>query len=266
MKFAIVVSRKDEAGRTIARELENLGVNFIEVEQESIYADEEVNEKCAGAGFVIFATKHESEKKMPDMTVHVPGNWKNADYGGKEGKVCKTSAIFMKMLFNILNDETGKQGLKDYAVTIECTHHGPLIEKPCCFIEIGSSEEEWGDVDAGKVIAMTIKRAIRGWSDPPTPLTLSQTEAVIGIGGPHYCPNFSKIQLGSKYAIGHVIPQYALPLTAEIVKEAVAKTVEPVKKAIIDWKGCGISAERKKVIEVLVGCGLEVIRSDKIFQ
>ena len=30
-----------------------------------------------------------------------------------------------------------------YKLTLECTHHGPLIEKPCVFIEIGSTETEW---------------------------------------------------------------------------------------------------------------------------
>lgn len=281
MKFAIVVSKKDEAGMTIAGELEKLGVDVIFLDEISIYADEEVSEKCKNLfrnsndppthpnnsetnfkefDFVIFATKHESEKKMPALTVHAPGNWKGADFGGEEGKVCKTSAMFMKLLFNILKDEASKSELKDYEITMECTHHGPLIEKPCCFVEIGSCVEEWRDVKAGKVIANTIKRAINN-------VVLEgkrKLEPVVGVGGPHYCPNFSKIQLGSRYAVGHVIPQYCLPLTPEMVREAVIKTVGPVKKAIIDWKGCGVSEEREKVIEILKGEGLEVVRSDRV--
>jgi len=35
-----------------------------------------------------------------------------------------------------------------------------LINKPCVFIEIGSTEEEWKDRRAGFVVAKTIKRAI----------------------------------------------------------------------------------------------------------
>ncbi len=259
MKFAIVVSRKDEAGMTIAGELKKLDVDFIFLEEISIYADEEVNKKCSDADFVIFATKHESEKKMPALTVHAPGNWGKAELGGEEGKVCKTSAMFLKLLFNILNDEVGKQKLEGYEVTMECTHHGPLIDKLCCFIEIGSSVEEWRDEKAGKVIAKAIINSINKFNNLKNNL-----EAVICIGGPHYCPNFKKIQLNSEYAVGHVIPQYCLPLTSGMIKDAVAKTVESVKKAIIDWKGCGVSAEREGVIEILKSEGLKILRSDRV--
>ncbi len=260
MKFAIVASKKDEAGMTIARELEKLDVDVILLDKISIYADEEVNEKCADADFVIFATKHESEKKVKSLSVHAPGNWGVADFGGVAGKVCKTSAMFLKLIFNILNDESEKQKLKDYEITMECTHHGPLIQKPCIFIEIGSSEEGWNDSNAGKVIATTIKRAINNIVLGG----LSKYESVIAIGGPHYCPNFNKVQLNSKYAVGHVIPQYVLPLTNEMISEAVSGTIEKVKKVIIDWKGCGVSAEREKVISLLEKEGLEVLRSDKV--
>ena len=259
MKFAIVASKKDEAGMTIAGELEKLGVGVIYLDELSIYADKEVNEKCKNSDFVIFATKHESEKKMPALTVHAPGNWGNADYGGENGRVCKTSGMFMKLLFNILKDEAEKQKLGGYEITMECTHHGPLIDKPCCFIEIGSSYEEWNDSDAGNVVAMTIKRAINN-----IVVLDKDYEAVVGVGGPHYCPNFNKIQLNSEYAVGHVIPQYVFPLTKEMVREAVGGTFEKVKKVIIDWKGCGVSAERERVIGLLEGDGLEVVRSDKV--
>ncbi len=302
MKFAVVASKQDEAGMTIAGELEKLGEEIIYFEEESIYADEELQnlfhnsnnptrkllsksnrpshppkiakaissftssknsetnfEKCKDFDFVIFATKHESGKKMPALTVHAPGNWGKADYGGVAGKVCKTSAMFLKLLFNILNDEAKKQKLGGYETTMECTHHGPLIKIPCCFIEIGSSADEWGDEKAGKVIAMTIKRAINN-----IVVLDSDYESVIGIGGPHYCPNFNKIQLNSEYAVGHVIPQYCLPLTSDMIREAVGGTFEEVKKAVVDWKGCGCSAEREKVIDLLKQEGLEVLRSDKV--
>ena len=92
----------------------------------------------------------------------------------------------------------------------------------------------------------------------------SKYESVVGIGGPHYCPNFNKVQLGSKYAVGHVIPQYAFPVDKEMIREGVVKTNEKVSKVIIDWKGCGKSSERDDLIRVLKEEGLEVLRSDKI--
>ena len=73
----------------------------------------------------------------------------------------------------------------------------------------------------------------------------------IGIGGPHYCPNFNKIQLNSNLALSHIIPQYILPLTEEMVKEALDKTQEEVDFAVLDWKGLGNSEMRQQAIEVL---------------
>ena len=45
-----------------------------------------------------------------------------------------------------------KQNLtEEYSVTLEVTHHGPLIEIPCCFIELGSQEKQWNDKEAAKI-------------------------------------------------------------------------------------------------------------------
>jgi len=259
MKPVIIISKKDPAGMSIAKQLGKLNIEYELVEKESIYADDEVNEKSKDFDFIIFATKHESVAKEKTLTIHAPGNWKQAKYGGQENKVCKTSAMFLKLLFNILNHETEKQKQKDYKISLEATHHGPLIEKPCCFIEIGSSLNEWQDEKAAEIIATTIKRAINN-------LVLDgfNYKSTIAIGGPHYCPNFNKIQLNSKYAIGHIIPEYIFPLTKEIIKQAIEKTIEPVKTAIIDWKGCGKSKEREEIINILKELNLEVLRTDKV--
>ena len=73
----------------------------------------------------------------------------------------------------------------------------------------------------------------------------------IGIGGPHYCPNFNKIQLESNVAISHIIPNYVAPITEEMVREAIEKTEEEVDFAILDWKGLGKSEQRQKVLDIL---------------
>jgi D-aminoacyl-tRNA deacylase len=135
--------------------------------------------------------------------------------------------------------------LKDYKITLECTHHGPLIDKPCIFIEIGSTENEWKDRKAGFIISKTIRDILEDFQENP------YNEIAFGIGGPHYSPNFNKIQLRSNVALSHIIPQYALPLTEEMVKEAINKTREEIDFALLDWKGLGNSEQRKQVIEIL---------------
>ncbi|MEK6848123.1 MAG: D-aminoacyl-tRNA deacylase [Nanoarchaeota archaeon] len=250
--FLILASRKDPAGVNIVTQLAQFQKDspqkFFDVvlaENELIYTENINLEKINQYDFIIFASRHVSEKKEKTLSVHAPGNWKKADFGGKPGIVCKTSAIFQKEIMKKL-DETAKFfHLRKYNISLECTHHGPLIDKPCIFIEIGSTEEEWKDSKAGFIVAKTIFDVLKDIKENP------YNEVAIGIGGPHYCPNFNKIQIKSNVAISHIIPGYSLPLTEEMVKEALDKTEEEVDFALLDWKGIGNSDERKRIIEIL---------------
>ena len=168
-----------------------------------------------------------------------------AEFGGEREKVSRTSALFQKQIFEKLKQNSEKYHFERYKITLECTHHGPLIDKPCIFIEIGSTETEWNDRKAGFIIAKTIKDMIQDFKINP------YNEVAIGIGGPHYCPNFNKIQLKSNIAISHIIPQYSLPLNQEMVKEAIEKTDEEIDFALLDWKGLGNAEQRQQVLDVL---------------
>lgn len=253
IKFVIVSSKKDPAGMNIAKKLENLYVEVNYLETESIYS-ENINRDIEG-DFFIFVSKHKSEKNIKTLTIHAPGNWKKADFGGKDGKVCPTNSLFLKHLFLILNKKA--KGL-DFQISLEVTHHGPYIKKPCCFIEIGSSENEWRDLSTAKVIAETVDEAIKTYN--PSIKMIS----TIGIGGPHYCPNFNKVQLSKDYALGHIIPEYTLPLTLEMLEEAIEKTIPKPELAILDWKGCKNSEERQNILVLLEKFKLNYIKTSDV--
>ena len=51
--------------------------------------------------------------------------------------------------------------------------------------------------------------------------------------------------------MSHIIPQYALPLTEEMVQEAIAGTQEDIDLFLIDWKGLGNAEQRNQAMEVL---------------
>lgn len=247
-KYLIIASKRDLAGINITTHLSQLGTYDFYLRDEEIISDKNLNhEKINQYDFVIFASKHRSESGEKTLSIHAPGNWAltPSKMGGKPGKICPTSAQFLKQAFEKLNQNVEKHYLKDYKVTLECTHHGPLIEKPCMFIEIGSTETEWKDRRAGFVIAHTIKQIIEEFKPNP------YNEIAIGIGGPHYCPNFNKIQLNSNIAISHIIPSYVLPLKEEMIKEAIEKTKEEIDLAILDWKGIKNAGIRKQITETL---------------
>ena len=256
MKFAIVSSKQDKAGMNITSFLPDLiPIHYVDckiVHAENIDKKDEIED----ADFIIFTSKHVG-KKPKMLSLHAPGNWKQADYGGKEGKICKTSAFVLKYLFQEINKNAQEQKLEGYEVTMEVTHHGPLIEKPCCFIELGSSEAQWNEKEPAKVLAKTIL-SLQDYKEN------KEWIPCIAIGGPHYCPNFNKIQLNSKYAISHIIPEYSLPLTESMLKEAEQKTTEQIKQVILDWKGCGKSEERQKALEIIKKFGIEMKRTSDI--
>jgi len=257
MNFAIIVSKKDKAGMNVKKQLEKLNskIPIYEFEKESIYL-EHIDEKIK-EDFIIFATKHQSVKHNKTLSIHVAGNFKGNELGGEKGKVCTSNASILKNFFLELdkNYKQNEHTAKNYSLTLECTHHGPLIEKPSLFIEIGSSEEEWNDEEAAKVIAKTILEAIKINSKHP---------AIVGLGGPHYCPNFNKIELNSKYAISHIIPEYLMPITKEMLEESINKTQEKIEFFVLDWKGLGKSDDRQTVIKILDEMKLEWKRTSEV--
>ncbi|MFW6233113.1 MAG: D-aminoacyl-tRNA deacylase, partial [Nanoarchaeota archaeon] len=235
-KFLIIASKKDRAGVNITTQLSQFrenplmssmkdkpGFDFYLIEDDILHEENLDLNKINNYDFIIFASKHESEKKQKTLSIHAPGNWRESRMGGKSFLISKTSALFQKKLFKEMHKKAKEHNLLEkYDLTLECTHHGPLIEKPCLFIEIGSTENEWRDRTAGFALAKAIRDSIETFEENP------YREIAIGIGGPHYCPNFNKIQLNSNTAISHVIPSYMFPSSQDMVLQAIKRTKEDV--------------------------------------
>jgi D-aminoacyl-tRNA deacylase len=252
MKLAIICSTKDPAGMNIRKHLLELGIERKEgfslhvIEDETIFHNNIDNE--ISADVFVFATKHKSASGVKSLTAHVQGNWGKADMGGEPGKLGIAAAPLIKSaLKNLSHENIG------YEVVQEATHHGPLMEKPSMFIEIGSSEAEWADENAGRVVAQAI-------------LDLNPEEclAAVGIGGIHYARNMMPTQLKTKIAIGHICPKYALAdFDAEKFRLACERTwPKKAEVAIVDWKGLG--EYKEKVVEILERSGIRWQKSSTI--
>lgn len=262
-KYLIISSKEDPASMNIVNNLEQFRPNPIlnsmrdsnsekpifdiyTIENSMLKTENLDLEKINKYDFVIFASKHQSKKEEKSLSIHSPGNFRTNNFGGEIGKVCPSSALFNKLLFEKLNKKTKESNLNEkYNVTLEATHHGPLIEKPCVFIEIGATEQEWSDRRAGFVIAKTIFETIEEFKTNP------YREIALGIGGPHYCPGFNKIQKNSNSALSHIIAQYNFPLTEQMILETINKTLENIDFIILDWKGLGNSKQRQELIDIL---------------
>ena len=235
-----------------SNEIKNKIIKLYLINEDLIFS-ENIDKKIP-ADIFIFASKHRSKENTPSFAVHPIGNWSKSDFGGEEGKLCPSSAVLIKNLFNELNNVAKDM---NFELTMEATHHGPHVEKPAVFVEIGSTEKEWNDKNNGKIIAETIMKAIENQN--------KNYKIAVGIGGGHYCNNFNKIVLRTDLAFSHICPKYHLnKLDEELIKQSIQKTKEKIDFIVLDWKGLG--TEKKRIVELLKHLNLEFKRSDKILK
>ena len=248
MKTAVIISKKDQAGINIYEFLKDLE-NVYLVEEESIYCDD-IDKKIKADNF-IFATKHQSVSGKPCLLVHIPGNWDKAELGGRNRTLCRSSG-YLKDAFLLLK-RLNKD--KKYEVSVEAVHHGPFLEKPVMFIELGSSKEEWDDKDAAKIIANVIKEVLKK--------SVKRYKTVIVLGGGHYNVVSNKILERTEYDISYICPKHYLEvLDEEMLKQVLEKSHNKVEMFVLDYKGLGNS--KKKVIDLLNKMKLKYVKSSEI--
>jgi D-aminoacyl-tRNA deacylase len=136
-----------------------------------------------------------------------------------------------------------------YEVSYEGTHHGPSLSVPTMFAELGSSQKQWSDLEAAEAVAHASMEAVSKFGG-------LQTEAVLGIGGPHYNRKFTTMALENEVAFGHIIPKHSISkIDLEITQQCIRKTLEKVVRIVLDWKG--IKGDYKpRLIEMLNKTGL----------
>jgi D-aminoacyl-tRNA deacylase len=259
----IVASKIDTASVNIAQKLisnynfEKIAASF---QQNPIYEkkilDEEtklvfINHETVWAQYitdyfkpklVIFVSRHSGVAGIPTLSVHTPGNLsEEAKFGGLPRKISVSPANAMKnAILEIARLKSEKS--PNYEVSYECTHHGPSLDVPTMFVELGSSEKQWKDLQAAEVVAHAAVAAIKG---------KTSDSAVLGVGGPHYNRRFTEIALSSSKAFGHMIPKYATPhVNAEMILQCIQRTRERVEAAVFDWKGMR-GADRERIAETL---------------
>jgi len=196
----------------------------------------------------VFLSRHNSKQGIPTLSVHTPGNLSEAKFGGKPKTVSVSPVAAMKNALKEMSKLATQQNL-DYEVSYECTHHGPSLDTPAMFVELGSSPEQWKDIKAAKVVSEAAVTGLKEGSDSPVAL---------GIGGPHYNKKFTKLALSDEWAFGHMIPKYALEdVDAKMLRHCVERTFEPVDSVVLDWKG--IKGEHKpRIVSVLEELGLSL--------
>lgn len=249
--FAVIVSTKDPAGMNIKDNLLNLfsfkktnerydnhgifvldKIKLCTTDTDSVCCEN--IDKNINADVFIFATKHQSASGVHSLSVHSPGNWGKAEFGGKDRHICVAPADYLMAALLKLKEFKESENIS-YEIIEECTHHGPYLEKPVMFIEIGSNLESWQNKKAGSIIAKTIYYICTE--------NIEKRKIILGIGGIHHTPVLTSYAIKNNLAISHVCPKYNLQnLDEQMVSQAMTKP--NVDLVILDWKGMGNQKDR----------------------
>ena len=195
-------------------------VHLLLIEKLHIYADgiDIIHEKetAETVDEVLVLSRHAAKSGLPSLTVHaigVPGEIPHGEEGfagGIKGIAVPPSPRF-SAIYSALREESSKSELADeFEVSLETTHHGPVLTKPTLYLEIGSTESEWIRKDAAMLWAAVISRVL-GLSDKsPEGEWFGEGDVMIGLGGGHYAPRHSDIAIRSGLPFGHLLANYAL--------------------------------------------------------
>jgi len=146
---------------------------------------------------IIVMSKHSAKSGQPALTAHPIGNYHENDFGGRAGALVKANPALMT---DALRRIVQKNDMPENQLCFEVTHHGPWLEKPTFYIEVGSVQEQWENKHAAEILAHVIDE-LEPHPEYPT---------AIGMGGGHYAPRFTEVALKNKVNFGHMLPNYQL--------------------------------------------------------
>ncbi|WP_248516854.1 D-aminoacyl-tRNA deacylase [Salinarchaeum laminariae] len=234
--IGIVESRADDASERICEQLRRIGEFEERTDTDlpeaagggTVYRSEafelrsfddlhleldDVAETFDDPAFLVFASRHAGDTG-PLLSAHVTGNFGDAEYGGANRSLARAPPNALAAVV----DRLAVHAPEAYDVSLECTHHGPTeVGAPSMFVELGSGPDEWTD-DAG---AAAVARAILDLAETPAdgPIIDAPAEGagagthcrhVVGFGGGHYAPRFTRIARETDWAVGHVAANWSL--------------------------------------------------------
>ena len=253
-KIAIVYGNKDLAGLNVATQLREIGVpnwaKLYELAGDSTHLPfEKVMEDT-----VIVLSRHRSAAGTKSLTAHHLGNFGKAELGGVEAKLAGVAPRITTNFVRGFAQKKEKLKLDDFTICFEVTHHGPLTDKHVSYIELGSSEKEWENIDYARIVAENVIDST---------MRKNNDKIVIGIGGGHYAPDFTKLSLRQPFSFGHICPKYALEfLNEDLLNQMIEKS--SAELIVLDWKG--LKENKERVVALCEKSGLIVERVQKMLK
>ncbi len=167
----------------------------MHIRHESL--DREVEDLGFSIDEIIVMSKHSAKSGTPALTAHPIGNYHENEFGGREGALVKANPALMT---DALRRIVQRNDMPENQLCFEVTHHGPWLDKPTFYIEVGSVQEQWENKHAAEILAHVIEEL------DPHP----EYPVAVGMGGGHYAPRFTEVALNYKVNFGHMLPNYQM--------------------------------------------------------
>ncbi|MCH2647950.1 MAG: D-aminoacyl-tRNA deacylase, partial [Candidatus Poseidoniaceae archaeon] len=183
---------------------------------------------------VIFPSRHSAASGNASLTLHpigtmqVPEN-EVPEYGGRSAD-CPPPNPRIAAWWRELNRVA--ENMSDFDLTLETTHHGPWIETPSLFIEIGSTAKTWGHHGAAKLLAGIIYRGLGLDGSLGLGKWEGEGQVVVTLGGGHYAPRGNLLASHDHVWIGHMLATYALPFSKDENDNVTGMWENSLRKAI----------------------------------
>jgi len=266
-KHVLVASSQDLAGVTMADHLKNTGFASagkshrsphhknvqLYIASGNLLSLENLDDLYPDAGSFIFLSKHRSDSQIPTLTCHCTGNFAaDNPYGGNPQELAISYPSLQKGYLKAIT--AARRRVPEYDVTIEATHHGPTsLKKPVLFVELGSSEKQWADINAAAFMCDTLLGMLDGG--------IERCEQVgIALGGTHYPTKFNKLLLESGFGLAAVASKHNLEaIDEQMLDQMIEKSVEKVTHVVVDGKGLG--SQKDRIMKIVEKSGLEIYKA-----
>jgi D-aminoacyl-tRNA deacylase len=225
--------------------LQSERLRLLEIQDRHIDAD--WISECLDADLVVFPSSHFSSSGVGSFTTHAEGNWSDiAKFGGRPKALSVAAPRSMLKILRFLEKNSGGIG-----VSYEATHHGPFLDIPSLFVEVGGDNEIKSEKNI-RIVADSVMALVNDDED-------AVFESVaIGIGGGHYPGRFTKLALSGKYAFSHIMSKHYAG-NVDMLEQAFSRSIPKAEVAVVEWKGIK-SGERQKVMTRLDELGIRYVK------
>lgn len=163
---------------------------------------------------VVFPCRHKSKEGVPWLGGHFTGEV-------SKGWLSEAAPVYLRSFLHNIR----RSAPIGFRTSAEATHHGPTdLTIPSFFAEIGSSESQWSDLQAGLAVASSILCIER--LDLPV---------LLGFGGGHYVQRQTELMFEAEIAFGHLFSSYQMEFVNPALIEK-AKQKSGARYAYLDRK------------------------------